>query len=141
MLLQRMACALALTIGAVDLASAQKAASPVLELAAKGDIQIAPDGHVTDFHLTADLSPEVGKLVDKTVRGWHFEPVIVDGRAVNAKTTMLIRLSGTPAAGDSYSLRIKSVHFGTLTRGNVKPPEYPGDAARAGLVRASCSIC
>ena len=134
MLLQRVAFAVALTIGAIGLASAQEAAKPVLELYAKGDIEIAADGHVTDFHITTDdLSPEVGKLVDKTVRGWHFEPVMVDGKAVNAKTTMGIRLSGTAAQGDSYSLRIKSVYFGVLKRAHAKPPDYPGDAARVGL--------
>ncbi|HVT33127.1 MAG TPA: hypothetical protein VHE32_10795 [Rhodanobacteraceae bacterium] len=116
----------------MGIASAQQKEA-VIALNADGDITIAPDGHVTDFHLSTKLSPAVGKLVDGTVRSWHFEPVTVDGRAVNAKTTMSLRLSGTPAPNDSYSLRIESVHFGVLTRTKLKPPEYPGNAARVGL--------
>lgn len=133
MFVQRMACAVVFAIGATGIASAQHSATAVIELAAKGDIQIAPDGHVTDFHIATKLSPTVGKLVDNTVRGWHFEPVMVDGKAVNAKTTMSIRLSGTPAPDDSYTLRIESVNFGELTRAKITPPEYPYDAARLGL--------
>jgi hypothetical protein len=133
MFLQRMAYAVAFAMGAAGVASAQHSATAVLELTAKGDIQIAPDGHVTDFHITTKLSPTVGKLVDNTVRSWHFEPVMVDGKAVIAKTTMSIHLRGTPAPGDSYTLRIESVHFGELTRSKLTPPEYPYDAQRVGL--------
>jgi hypothetical protein len=132
-ILQRIACTLALMFGALDLASAENASTPTVELIVSGDIQIGPDGHVTDCWLKTEMSPTVSKIVDRTVRSWHFEPVKVDGRAVNAKTTMNIRLSATPAPNDSYSLRLESVHFGALTRASLKPPEYPDDAARAGL--------
>lgn len=133
MLLQRIACAIALTIGTINVASAQKATTPVIELSVTGEIQIAPDGHVNDYQLKSDLAPTVAALVDRTVRGWRFEPVVVDGKAVVAKTTMSLYLRGQPAPGDSYSLRIASVNFGTLTRAKQKPPEYPIDAQRAGL--------
>jgi hypothetical protein len=133
LLLQRIACAIVLTIGAIGIASAQKATPPVIELTARGEIQIAPDGHVNDYQLKSELSPTVAALVDRTVRGWRFEPVLVDGKAVIAKTTMSIHLHGEPAAGDSYSLRIASVNFGTLTRSRLDPPEYPSDAVRVGL--------
>jgi len=132
LLLPRIACVVALMLGA-NVASAQKAATPFVELAAKGEIQIAPDGHVIDYQLKSDLSPTVAALVDRTVRGWHFEPILVDGKAVIAKTTMSLRLRGEPAPGDSYSLSIASVNFGSLTHSTVKPPEYPADAVRAGL--------
>jgi hypothetical protein len=133
LLLQRIACAIVLTVGAIDIASAQRAATPVIELTARGEIQIGPDGHVNDYQLKSDLSPTVAKLVDRTVRAWHFEPVVVDGKAVIAKTTMTLHLHGEPAPGDSYSLRIASVNFGTLTRSRLDPPEYPNDAVRVGL--------
>lgn len=131
--LQRIACAIALTIGAIDIASAQKAATPFVELAVKGEIQIAPDGHVNDYQLKSDLAPAVASLVDRTVRGWHFEPVVIDGNPVNAKTTMTLHLRGEPTSGDSYSLSIASVFFGTLTRVKMVAPKYPSEAAHKGL--------
>ena len=133
MLLQRIACAIALTIGAIDVASAQEAATPFVELAVKGEIQIAPDGHVNDYQLKSDLAPAVSALVDRTVRGWHFEPVVVDGKPVIAKTTMTLHLRGEPTSGDSYSLTIASVFFGTLTRVKMVAPKYPSEAAHKGL--------
>jgi hypothetical protein len=133
MMLQRIACTVALMFGAIGLASAQKDTEAVVELSVNGDIQIGPDGHVTDCWLKTQMAPTVATLVNRTVRSWHFEPITVDGRPVNAKTTMNIRLQGTPAPGDTYSLRIESVHFGALTHANLKSPEYPGDAVRAGL--------
>lgn len=133
MLLHRVTCAIVLAIGAVHVASAQKATTPVIEITATGEIQIAPDGHVNDYQLKSDLAPTVAALVDRTVRGWHFEPVVVDGRPVIAKTTMTIHLHGEPVSDDSYSLSIASVNFGTLTRAKMDPPKYPVDAARVGL--------
>ncbi len=133
MILQRIAWALALVFGAIDLASAENDSTPTVHLSVKGDIQIGPDGHVTDCWLKTQMAPTVAKLVERTVRSWHFEPITVDGRAVNAKTTMNIDLSATPAPNDSYSLRVENVNFGVLTHANRKPPEYPADAARAGL--------
>jgi hypothetical protein len=106
---------------------------PVIELTAEGDIQIAPDGHVTDYQLKSKLAPAVADLVDRAVRGWHFEPIVVDGKPVTAKTTMKLRLHGDPAPDDSYSLSIASVHFGVLTRSKLTPPKYPDDAQRVGL--------
>jgi hypothetical protein len=133
LLLQRIACAIALTIGAINGATAQKATAPVIELVARGEIQIAPDGHVKDYQLKSDLAAAVAALVDGTVRGWHFEPVLVDGKAVIAKTTMTLYLHGEPTAGDSYSLSIASVNFGTLTRAKLDPPRYPNEAVRVRL--------
>lgn len=132
-MLLRIAFAFALTLGAVGPAAAGNESVPTVDLSVKGDIQIGPDGHVTDCWLKTQMAPTVAKLVDSTVRSWHFEPITVDGRPVNAKTTMSLRLSATPAPNDTYSLKIESVHFGTLTRTNLKLPVYPSDAARVGL--------
>jgi hypothetical protein len=132
-ILQRIALAVALTIGAVGIVSAQHSPVPVIDLTAEGDIEIAPDGHVTNYQLKSHLAPAVAQLIDRTVRGWHFEPIVVDGKAVTAKTTMNLHLHGDPAPGDTYSLTIASVHFGVLTRSKLTPPRYPTDAARVGL--------
>ena len=88
-ILRRFACAVALTMGAAGIASAQHSTAPVIELTARGEIQIAPDGHVSDYELKTKLAPSVAQALDRAVRGWRFEPVLVDGRAVAAKTTMI----------------------------------------------------
>lgn len=132
-MLARLAFAFALTVGWAAVAFAGNDSTPTVELSVDGDIQIGPDGHVTDCWLKTEMSPTVAKLVDNTVRSWHFRPVTVDGRPVNAKTTMTLRLAATPAANDQYSLRITSLRFGTITRRTMKAPEYPSDAARVGL--------
>jgi len=46
---------------------------------------------------------------------------------------MTLRLHGEPTSGDSYSLSVASVSFGSLTRARADPPDYPHDALRAGL--------
>lgn len=133
MLIQRIVWAVALVFGASGLASAGNDSTPTVDLSVDGTIQIGPDGHVTDCWLRTQMSPTVARLVDTTCRSWRFQPITVDGRPVNAKTTMKLRLSATPAPNDSYTLRIASLHFGTLTRTKMKPPVYPSDAARVGL--------
>jgi hypothetical protein len=133
-ILRKIACAVVFTIGAAGIASAQHSAVPVIELTAGGEIQIAPDGHVSDYLLKTHLAPAVAQALDHAVRSWHFEPIAVDGRAVAAKTTMTIQLHGEPkSGGDTYSLSVSSVHFGVLTKAKQVLPEYPYDAVQARL--------
>ena len=119
------------TLG-VSAAFAQKD-QPILEMHAAGELQIGPDGHVSDYVLRSKLAPVIANLVDKNVRGWTFEPVLVDGKPVGAKTAINLGLKAEPIDGDNYKLRIVSVHFGGPMRINhdIKPPKYPGEAIRA----------
>ena len=66
--------------------------STVLEMSADGEIRIAPDGHVTDYKLKSTLSPTIAALVDRNVRSWRFEPIVVDGNPVAAKTALLAEI-------------------------------------------------
>lgn len=117
---------------AVSAAQAQKG-KPILELNASGELQIAPDGHVSDYKLNGKLTPEVADLIDKNVRRWTFEPVLVDGKAVSAKTELSLALKAEPVGEHDYSLRIVRVNFGGVARVNhdIKPPKYPREAVRA----------
>jgi len=45
--------------------------APTLEMSADGQIQIGPDGSVTDYRLDSKLPPAVAELVDKDVRRWR----------------------------------------------------------------------
>lgn len=108
---------------------------PTLELYADGELQIAIDGHVTDYQLKSELSPELAAMVDRKVRSWHFEPIVVDGQPVRARTALHIDLTAEPTPGkDTYIVRMARVHFGGPRRNpGLKPPRYPQEAVRVGL--------
>ena len=115
-------------------AAEQKLAS--YRLSIDGDLYIAGDGSVSDYKLRSneDLTPEIAALVDKQVRSWRFEPILVDGQPVVAKTRLHLSLNAEPVAG-GYQLRIYGVGFGNPVRDSKKitPPKYPEAALRAGV--------
>lgn len=108
----------------------------IYSMDAVGEVQIAKDGHVSDYRLKSKLPDEVAKLVDKDVRNWTFVPILIDGQAVVAKTSMHLHLKAEPAPGDkgNYLMRIGDVRFGEPQRsGAMKPPRYPQEAVSAHL--------
>lgn len=94
------------------------------ELEAVGMIDVGPDGSVHDYVLETDLDPEVADLVDRTVRGWRFEPVLVEGRPVIAVTRMRLELEALPR-DDGYALRVADVAFGEPESTSRTPPVFP----------------
>jgi len=124
---------LSLAIGGAEVFSSEPL--PTLEMSADGEIQIAVDGTVSDYRLKSDLSATVAGLLDKRVRTWTFEPVVIDGHPVVAKTTMHLSLRAEPAgSADSYRVSIASVIFGEPRLGaGMRPPHYPAPAVRAHL--------
>jgi hypothetical protein len=123
-----------ITLLALSPAFAQKGAA-TLDMEADGEVQIAPDGHVSDYRLQSKLGPTLAALVDTKVRGWRFEPVLIDGKPVIAKTAVHIKLKAEPRSdSDDYAVQIVDVNFGSPQRGHdLKPPKYPEAAIRAGL--------
>ena len=104
----------------------------VFEMNAEGEVQIAPDGHVSDYRLKSTLAPVIAKLVDTAVRGWQFEPVLVDGKPVVAKTAMRLSLRAEPADAGNYRIRVTNVIFGEPhVAAHVKLPKYPESAIAA----------
>jgi len=116
-------------------ACAATSTAPTLDLEADGEIQIATDGHVSDYQLKTPLGADLSKLIASAVRGWRFEPVVVDGQAVVATTTMHLELHAEPAdVADSYRIRVSQVRFGEPKRdGHMRPPKYPTSAVSARL--------
>jgi len=113
-------------------ASAQQ---PAFHLRVEGDLYVGPDGAVIDYRLRDKaLTPEIAALVDKQVRGWRFEPILVDGSAVTAKTRLSLELNAIPVAA-GYQLRIAGLGFGNPTRrsNNLQPPKYPMAARVRGV--------
>lgn len=106
------------------------------EMVANGEVQIGPDGRVSDYRLKSELVPSVAELVNRSVRRWRFEPILQDGRPVIAKTGLRIRLTAERAADDAdkYVVRVAGVELGAPERSSGgEPPRYPDRAARAGL--------
>lgn len=135
MLLYKAALAASLMAGGISPAWAQEQ-SPLLDMDANGEVQIAIDGHVSDYRLHSNLSPTVAALVDRNVRNWRFAPITVDGKPVIAKTALHIRLSAEPVTGKAeYVVRIVNINFGEPGRSKegMKPPRYPVEAAKARL--------
>jgi len=93
-------------------------------LDANGSVQIAPDGHVSEYRLEGSLQPAVAVLVKRAVLHWQLEPIVLDGDPVVAKTSMHIQLRAEPAAGkdDEFSVRVASVAFGNPARFNAGNP-------------------
>lgn len=104
----------------------------------KGTIDIDAQGQVVEYHLeqTEALTPAVLGIIDRRVRAWRFEPVLVDGKAVRARSPMQLRLV-TKKDGENYLFRIAGATFGTTdeegevptSKGPLTPPKYPSVAA------------
>lgn len=115
--------------------SASAASQAVYRMGLSGDIVIDTEGNVRDYTLNNQkLTPEIAALVDNSVRKWRFEPILVDGRPVNAKTRLRMLLEAQHQ-GDIYQVRVSSIAFGAPERDNrnLRPPNYPMVAARAGV--------
>ncbi|HEX4482114.1 MAG TPA: hypothetical protein VH082_14960 [Rudaea sp.] len=113
--------------------AAQK--NPMFDMSVVGEVQIAPDGSVSDYRLQSKLSPVIAELVDRGVRAWHFEPVLVDGKPVVAKTAMRLTLKGVPVDDDNYRIEVANVIFGEPhVSAGMKAPRYPpyASASRVG---------
>jgi hypothetical protein len=121
----------ALAAGLLALAAQASAQSgkATYEMDAAGEVQIAPDGAVSDYRLDKNsaLPPAIAQLVDRNVRAWHFEPVLVDGKPVVAKTALHMQLKAEPLDGaDRYTVRVQEIRFGAPVRSaQNKPPHYP----------------
>lgn len=111
-----------------------RAADVEYTLQAKGEIEIGPDGSVRDYSLETKLTPAVADRVDRSVRGWRFEPITVDGRPVIARTRMTIGLRAEPVEG-GYRLHVADVWFGTgsVYSSDNRVPHYPEAALRERL--------
>ena len=122
----------ALATAVMRCSASTQANLPNLEMNADGEVQIAPDGTVSDYRLQSQLAPAVASLVDQKVRTWHFIPVLVDGNAVVAKSAMHLRLTAVPIGDEKYRLEVADVRFGEpKAQANVAPPRYPEIAIHA----------
>jgi len=99
-----------------------------------GDLVIDEQGAVKRYQLDDGLAPVLAGLVQRNVESWRFEPVVVDGRPVVARTRMRLALLARDRGDGDYVLKVESVGFGERKpRPGQAPPRYPKDALRAGV--------
>lgn len=105
-----------------------------------GHVDVAADGTVTDYSLRKPerLPTSVRLLVGNMISAMEFEPLVVDGVAVQSKNRMSVRVVAREAADGDYELRIQSAHFSPGESGpEIKPigplraPPFPRKAAGA----------
>ena len=122
----------------------------VLIMQLDGKIVIEKDGSVGDYSFDQPVSAGMAPLLDKAIRAWLFEPILVDGALVRAESRMRISLAATQTGEDNFSVRFDNVVFpstegakradgnsvsprvGFLTP-KMPPPVYPKALARAGI--------
>lgn len=105
-----------------------------------GTIDIDAAGSVTSYQIRQadEMSKPLLDFADRSIRGWRFEPVLVDGQAKPARAPMQLRLV-LKQDGENYQARISGATFGrlqeeSLARGKLRPPPYPKETVykRAG---------
>lgn len=104
----------------------------------KGSIVLAKDGTVQSAAVDdeARYGQPIAEMVRKAAMQWRFEPVLVDGAPVVAKSSMRVRVVLKKTPDGNYVARVKGATFGdddpndtgTLhdaARNKKLPPEYP----------------
>lgn len=124
----------------------------VITMRLDGEISVDPQGRVHDYAIRSEVTPGVQQFLDRMIPRWKFEPVLVDGKLVIARSPMRIVLAATPSDGN-YTIRIDNVLFiptseeeyavekkirdaqdgYAITRVNLRPPSYPSELLHAGV--------
>ena len=81
-------------------------------LLVNGHVVVAPDGTVSSFDLDRQESDAVTALIKQYSSSWRFEPVLDNGKPVEAKAPMHLRVVASPD-GDGYQLHVVSASFGS----------------------------
>lgn len=108
----------------------------------KGTIETNADGSVNTVAIDKQekFPPGLVDFVQKQILAWKFEPVLVDGKAMRARSPMSVRVVARKVGEDSYSIAIRNASFEgeepaegeTLTSVRMIPPRYPKAAGMSG---------
>lgn len=107
-----------------------------------GQIDIGTAGQVEGFQLDKrdQVDEAIARFVEGVVNAWQFEPVLVDGRAVPARTPVRIRLGGKNTPDGRQQVTLLAANFEEykadavdhVTKQQMRAPAYPDDVHRAG---------
>jgi hypothetical protein len=130
--------------------SAPAAIERLLLMSVDGRIVIEADGSVGSYTPTTELQPAVAAPLASLIRGWRFEPVLIDGAARRVEARMRVSLAAVkdgedlpgprrecrvprrPAGCRHRSFRPTRPAFTANSR-RVAPPSYPRGLAKAGV--------
>jgi hypothetical protein len=108
----------------------------------KGVIETNVDGSVGALAIDKPEKFPAGILdfVQKQVSAWKFEPVLVDGKPMRARSQMSVRVVARMIDKDNYSIAIRNANFDgeapkegeALSSRKLTPPRYPQSVAMAG---------
>lgn len=108
----------------------------------KGTIETNADGSVESLVVDQSEKFPAGLIdfVQKQVKDWKFEPIMVDGKARRARSPVSLRVVARKMDDDNYSIAIRNANFDgeqpkegeTLTSKQLTPPRYPATVARSG---------
>lgn len=120
--------------GVACVAQAATPAAREFTLSLGGELVIDERGAVKRYQLDDGLAPVLSDLVQRSVEAWRFEPVLVDGKPVVARTRMRLSLLAQDLGDGDYQLKVGSVGFGEpKPRPDQAPPRYPKAALKAGV--------
>ncbi|MEG2804877.1 energy transducer TonB [Stenotrophomonas sp.] len=107
-----------------------------------GEIDIGTEGQVEGFRMDKrdQVHAGIAGFVEETVRTWRFQPVQVDGKAVQARSPVSIRLGGRINPDGTQKVTLLAASFeryddnatDSVTRLKLPPPAYPEDVYYAG---------
>jgi len=108
-----------------------------------GNIEIERDGSVSKYELdNAGKLPAVAvRIMDRARATWRFDPILVEGKPIRARTALTVRLAAMPReSGEGFDVRIASANFGQFapgewvsSEGRMASPVYPQHAASSGV--------
>jgi hypothetical protein len=108
-----------------------------------GSLDIEADGRVSAHRIdrAEQMPAAVRQLVDSTVSGWRFEPVLVDGKPTPVRTSATLRVVAKPQDDGGYLLSLGGASFNRrsgqegseVTAADMRPPKYPPDAYNRGI--------
>lgn len=94
-----------------------------------GELTIDTQGVPVGYQIKTDLAKDVSENLQRRVRSWRFEPIVVDGKPVIAQTQIRVTLAARPT-GNDYVVTVDNVTF-PQTQGKI------ADASMASLVEVS----
>ena len=105
-----------------------------------GTVEVDTHGKLRSLSLSQEdsLPPGVVRVIRNSALHWRFQPVVIDGKPVTAKTDVSLRVIAQPLPDNQFQIRVGGAMFGigapnpneTLRADRLRPPDYPAAAAR-----------
>ena len=138
---------LAVVVAAMGLAAPAFAADKSAEqieasMLVTGNVDIETDGSLSQLQIDKEQALPAGvvKFVRDNARHWKFEPVLRDGKAVQAQAPMRLRVVAKKLPDGSFQVGLRGVSFERYDANDPElavatvrgAPKYPVEAFRAG---------